>query len=642
MQRAGRHTEALRDVAILLREAPQDRELMLISAIGQRNLGRIAEALAALASLERREPRFSRLHQERGLCYLALKDAARAAAAFRAAVNINTALPASWTALEDLCRGTGDTQGSAVAARHVMLLKRQPPEIVAATSLFADGELAPAEQIARAFAARHGDHPEALRLLARVKLAQDALEDAEHLLEKALAMTPDYRAARFEYADTLARRHSYAAASAQLDRLLAQDAVNPDYRILGAAIATGLGRHAQAIALYRGLIRDGYAAPQVDLALGHAFKTIGSSAEAIDAYRAAARAGDGFGDAFWSLANLKTYRFNDDELAHMRREEEAPLTAAADRIHLCFALGKALEDRGEIAPSWDFYARGNALMHARNGYRPETIEAAAAAQMRICTGAFFAARAGWGDPRPGPVFIVGLPRSGSTLLEQILASHSQVDGTQELPDIPRIVRALQAGAGYPAALESLSADAVAALGARYLADTAVHRTGKPFFVDKMPNNFRHIGLIHLMFPNARIIDARREPMACCFSNFKQLFGAGQDFSYSLEDIARYYRGYLALMRHWDEALPGRVLRVHHEDVVAELEGGVRRLLAYCGLDFEPACVAFHKTSRSIATPSAEQVRRPISRDGLDNWRKYEPWLAPLKSSLGDAIARHRD
>jgi hypothetical protein len=268
-------------------------------------------------------------------------------------------------------------------------------------------------------------------------------------------------------------------------------------------------------------------------------------------------------------------------------------------------------------------------------------------QVETCTRAFFAERAGWGCGRPDPVFIVGLPRAGSTLLEQILASHSQVEGTHELSDIQNAVTALQGrGAGqdsplYPAKLSDLPAEAFLAMGEKYLADTQVYRNGKPFFIDKMPNNFRHIGLIHLMLPNARIIDARREPMACCFSNLKQLFASGQEFTYSVEDIARYYRTYLDLMEHWDAVLPGRVLRVHHEDVVADLEGSVRRLLDHCGLAFEPACVDFHKTQRSVRTPSSEQVRQPIFRDGLDQWKKYEPWLGPLKTVLGDALERYR-
>ena len=332
----------------------------------------------------------------------------------------------------------------------------------------------------------------------------------------------------------------------------------------------------------------------------------------------------------------------------MRAEEAAPTTGLIDRYHLNFALGKALEDLGETAESWRYYEQGNALKRSESRYRPEVFETNTRQQIEVCTAAFFARRAGWGDPRPDPIFILGLPRSGSTLLEQILASHSQVEGTQELADIQRIVLELQGREAnlddprYPKVLAQMAEADFRRLGETYLADTQVYRSGKPRFIDKMPNNFRHIGLICLMLPGARIIDARRDPMSCCFSNLKQLFAQGQEFSYSVDDIARYYRTYLELMAHWDAVLPGRILRVQHEDVVADLEGSVRRLLDHCGLPFAPACLAFHKTRRSVRTPSSEQVRQPIFRDGLDQWKQYEAWLGPLKLALGDALERYRD
>jgi hypothetical protein len=287
------------------------------------------------------------------------------------------------------------------------------------------------------------------------------------------------------------------------------------------------------------------------------------------------------------------------------------------------------------------------LKRSESRYRPEIIENNTRKQIDVCTREFFAARAGSGSPRNDPIFIVGLPRAGSTLIEQILASHSRVEGTQELSDIQRIVVDLQGrepdldNPRYPGVLAGTKPEEFLRLGEKYLADTRVYRTGKPHFIDKMPNNFRHLGLIHLMLPNAKIIDARREPMACCFSNLKQLFANGQEFTYSIADIARYYRTYLELMRHWDQALPGKVLRVLHEDVVDDLEGSVRRLLDFCGLEFEPACVEFHKTERSIRTASSEQVRQPIYREGLDQWKNYEPWLGPLKDALGDSLIGYR-
>jgi hypothetical protein len=388
------------------------------------------------------------------------------------------------------------------------------------------------------------------------------------------------------------------------------------------------------------------------LSIAHSLKTLGRREEAIAEYRAAAAARSGYGDAYWSLANLKTYRFEEAELQQMRAAESAESTSVVDRYHLCFALGKALEDRLQYEKSFEYYARGNALKRAESHYRPEVLELNTRLQIEVCTPELFA-RNGESGVRSGvraadPIFIVGLPRSGSTLIEQILASHSAVEGTQELADLPRIVADLKGrepdvdNPRYPAVLAQMSAGDYRHLGEKYLTETAVYRTGKARFIDKMPNNFRHVGLLHLMLPNAKIIDARREPMACCFGNLKQLFAQGQEFAYSVADIARYYRTYLELMRHWDAVLPGRVLRVQHEDVVNDLEGNVRRLLDYCELEFEPACVEFYKTERSVRTASSEQVRQPIYREGLEQWRHYEPWLGPLREALGDALRRYRD
>jgi len=647
MQRAGRHAEVLDEAADGLALTPEHRDLLLILAISQRHLSRIDDALATLVRLERVAPRFSRLHEERGMCLVARRDAPNAIQSLLRAVNINAALPASWNMLDGLYRMTGDAANAALAARHVAVLGRLPREVVAASALFYDEDLEAAERLIREYLLVHGDHPEAMRLLARIGLVHDVLDDVEALLAGVLRLAPDYHLARYEYAQTLIKRQKFMAAQAEVDVLLQIDPRSLDYQILAATLEVGIGRHEAAIARYHRVLQDWPDASGVHLWLGHALKTVGRVPEAISAYRAAAVARPDFGDAYWSLANLKMYRFTDEELIRMRSGEAAGTVAAEDRWHLCFALGKALEDRGEFAESWNYYERGNALKLLDSKYQPESIEANTAGQIRVCTPTFFGARTGWGDPRPDPIFIVGLTRAGSTLLEQILASHSQVEGTHELADIQRIVLGVQGADAqgervlYPSALDGLAAEDCLELGRRYLTDTQVYRSGRPFFVDKMPNNFRHVGLIHLILPNARIIDARREPMSCCFSNLKQLFAQGQDFSYGVDNIARYYRTYLDLMDHWDRVLPGRVLRVHHEDVVDDLEGSVRRLLDYCGLPFESACVDFHKTRRSVRTPSSEQVRQPIFRDGLDQWRNFEPWLDPLKTALGDALQRYR-
>ena len=628
-------------------KVPENRDELYMIAVSQRYLNKIPDALATLKRLEADHPGFSRLFQERGHCFVTMRAAPQAIEAFITAVNINPALPASWRSLQTLYRMTGQAENAEIAAAHVATLAQLPPEIVAATAMFSDGELIPAEGIVRAYLLEHGNHVEAMRLLARIGLQQDVLEDAETLLEAVLELAPDYRAARYDYAMALLRRHKHVQALAELENLLQLEPANRVYRTTYATTVVGLGDHERALRLYRELLIDAPGAADLHLSVAHSHKALGQQQQAIDAYHAAAAARPSYGDAYWSLANLKTYRFSDDEIARMRAEETAQTTAPVDRYHLCFALGKAFEDRGEFAESYGYYERGNALKKSESAYRPEPMERNTRLQKAICTREFFAARQGVGLPEPSPggvpdgapIFVVGLPRSGSTLLEQILASHSKVEGTMELANIPRMVLDLQGrepdseNPRYPRVLEQLSPDDFRKLGAKYLGDTRVYRTGKPYFIDKMPNNFRHLGLIHLMLPHAKIIDARRNAMACCFSNFKQLFAAGQEFTYSIEDIGRYYRTYVELMAHWDSVLPGKVLRVEHEDVVDDLEGNVRRILDFCGLEFEPQCVEFYKTERSIRTASSEQVRQPIFREGVDQWRNFEPWLGPLKEVL---------
>jgi len=643
--------QALECAQGLLAEVPENRDVLYLVAVNQRYLGRIADALRSLLRLEQVHPEFGRLFQERGHCYRAVGLSAAAIAAYQRAVALNGALEASWRALSELCRAAGQNEQAQAAERQLSQLARLPRPVAMASGMFAEGDIYGAERVLREFLRTHGDHIEAMRLLAQIGIRLDVLDDAEFLLESVLTFAPDYHGARYDYAVVLSQRHKYAHALAQAQTLLQLEPHNRAFRIIYANARVGLGDHEDALCIFRELAAETPAetpgeAPaaltdnaELHLSAAHALKTLGRQPEAIEAYRAAAAARPAFGDAYWSLANLKTYRFTDQEIARMRAQEARPEAALVDRYHLCFALGKAFEDREDYGESFHYYARGNHLKRAECRYDPEQMERSLRLQASICTRELLTSRAGSGCQRADPIFIVGLPRAGSTLLEQILASHSQVEGTMELAEIPRLALRLSgrehqhAASRYPAVLRELDAEQLQRFGEKYLADTQVYRRGKPFFIDKMPNNFRHIGLIHLILPNARIIDARREPMACCFSNFKQLFATGQEFTYSLEDIARYYRNYLELMAHWDAALPGRILRVQHEDLVEDLEGNVRRLLAFCGLEFEPQCVQFHETERSIRTASSEQVRQPIFRQGLDQWRHFEPWLGPLQRAL---------
>ncbi len=648
---ARRHREALDACDRLLAAVPGQRDALLLAAVNLRCLGAVPEALQRLGALERGHPRFSLLHQERGHCLAQVGDAAQAVTAYAQAVGLNGALAQSWAMLDQLHRAAGRAQQAADAARQLARLRELPAGIVQAGSLFSDGDLRGAERLLRQHLAQSGRHVEALRLLARIAQQRGADHEAERLFEELLERAPAYRAARLDYARLLLARLRYLPARQQLEVLLQALPADPQCRTLHATACAGLGEHEAAIATYQELLAVMPHRNPLRLLLGRSLQAIGRQSPAIAAYRAATAGPEGVGDAYWSLANLKSYRFADDEIAAMQAAEAAPDTPAPDRCQLCFALGKAFEDRHEFACSWRYYERGNGMKRAAGSYRPEFIEAGTCRQIEVCTPGLFAARAGSGVGDPDPIFVVGLPRSGSTLIEQVLSSHPQVEGTIELFDLPRIVQALQ-GSGpdpldppYPGVLAQMAPGEFARLGRRYLDDTRAFRREpgrRPHFVDKMPNNFRHVGLIHLMLPRAKIVDVRREPMACCFSNLKQLYESGQEFSYGIDDIARYYRSYLQLMRHWDRVLPGRVLRVVYEDVVDDLEGSVRRLLAHCGLDFDARCLAFHRTRRAVATPSSEQVRQPIHREGLQHWRNFEPWLGPLAEALGEERVRYRD
>ncbi len=617
-----RFAEGLSAADTLLVAVPENRDVLYLRAQAQRLLGDIPAALATLAQLEQLHPRFSRLYQERGHCYVVLKQAPQAIDAFLHGVNMNPALPASWSMLEGLYRMTGQAANAAQAAAHVATLKKLPPEVVTASALFWEGELAECEQLIRAFLIRHGHHVEAMRLLARLGIAREVLDDAQLLLEAVLDLAPEYHAARLDYAQVLIDRHLYRQAQEQAEKLLAVDRSNRSYRTLYALACVGLGLHERAIELYRELLAGATQPADLHLSIAHSLKTLGRRAEAIAEYHTAAATRSGYGDAWWSLANLKTYRFEDGELERMRAAESAATTSVVDRYHLCFALGKALEDRQQYAQSFEYYARGNALKRSESRYRPEVFELNTRLQIEVCTREAFARHEGGGARAADPIFIVGLPRSGSTLIEQILASHSAVEGTHELADIPRIVAELKGRdpdpdtPRYPAVLGGMSAVDFRRLGEKYLSDTRIYRSGKARFIDKMPNNFRHVGLIHLMLPNAKIIDARREPMACCFGNLKQLFAHGQEFTYSIEDIARYYRTYLELMRHWDAVLPGRVLRVQHESSSSN----------------PPAWSSTRPSAACVPRVRSRSASRSIARDWINGVTTNPGWDACARPS----------
>ena len=628
-----------------------DRGELYLQAVNLRSSCRVDEALGVLERLQRLHPGYSRSYEERGHCYAALNEVLQAIDAFRQAVNLNAALPASWQMLHTLYQGMGDEANAARVADRVATLRNLPPEIIQAASLFADGDLVPAERILRIYLAQQGEHVEAMRLLGRVCSARGLRDDAEQLLAAVVQRAPGYRAARADYARALLDQHEYVRSRQEIQQLLDLDPANRAYLRQYGEACIRQGDYEPGIRLYMKLLSDahpGRESAELNLWIAFSLRAEGRPAEAVHGYRAAIAALPESGEAWWGLANLKTYRFARDDIARMRSAEAAPTTSLGDRYSLCFALGKALEDEKNYADSWRYYERGNALKSAEVRYSPGLVEAHVRQTKRVCTREFFEARKSWGIADPDPIFILGLTRSGSTLIEQILASHSEVEGTQELADIQRIVRTLRGchsdpeNPRYPGMLAELGPEGFRRFGERFLNETRVYRrTGRPLFIDKLPDNFRDIGLLRLMLPNAKIIDARREPMACCFGNFKQLFSGGQEFSYRIGDMAHYYRNYLELMRHWNAVLPGWILTVQHEDLVEDLESTVRRMLDFCGLRFEPDCLEFHRTRRHVRTASSEQVRQPISREGLEQWRNYEPWLGALREGLGEALTTYR-
>lgn len=638
----GQFAAAIAKLQSVLEHVPDDQEALYVLAVCYRLSSNSQDALAAQDELLRQYPEFGRGYQERGHLYRDLNRGTEATKAYEQALARNPALSSSWQNLQVLYTSQGNARRTQACDEKLAALSKLPKELLSVTSMIYEGKLYLAEKLCRAFMQKNPQHIEGMRLLAKIGTELDILDDADFLLESCLEFAPDFRAARYDYAQVLYKRQRFQKSLEQADLLLEKEPDNPAFQLVCANAAAAVGDFDRALALYDRLLELSPDNLHFYMLKGHALKSLGERQRAIGAYQAAAKIKLDHGDAYWSLANIKTYRFEEAEIAQMQRAEADAATENIDRYRLCFALGKNFEDCNDYDRAFRYYARGNQLKLADSGYRAERTDDEFARQQAICTRQFFDDRAGFGTQSSEPIFVVGLPRAGSTLLEQILASHPMVDGTIELPNIISLAQKLggrhkvDEESRYPAILETLDRQKFEHFGNDYLESIRVYRHGAPFFTDKMPNNFRHIGLIQLIFPNAKVIDARRHPMACCFSNFKQLFGQGQDFSYGLEEIGRYYRGYVALMDHWESVLPEKILRVQYEDVVEDLESQVRRLLDFLGLPFDQRCIEFHKTERAVHTPSAEQVRQPLYKSGVEQWKNFEPFLDPLKESLGIA------
>ena len=627
----------------ILKVAPDHPQARFLLAAALRRLGDLVGARAILAPLAQAQNRSPQVWYELGLTELGLNELAAGEKALRQAVALKPAWPEAWCQLADALWLAGKAADADAAYARSIAASVDDPALMEAAQALVAGHLALAEERLRGRLMATPDDPAALRMLAEIGVRLGRFADAQALLERALELAPSFTGARHNLAVVLHRQNRAAEALPHIEHLLAVDPADPGYLNLKAACLTLTGDYGAAIALYETVLREHPGQPKAWLSYGHALKTAGRQGDSVAAYRRSLSLAPSLGEAYWSLANLKTFGLEGDVEAMQAQLARGDLSDD-DRLHLNYALGKAFEDAADYEASFRCYAEGARIRRGQIDYDPAETTAQLERSRALFTPEFLSQRAGQGHPDPSPIFVVGLPRSGSTLVEQILASHSQVEGTMELPDIIFLARTLteaqsptDVGGGralYPDVLARLAANDLAALGRTYMERTAIQRRlGRPFFIDKMPNNFLHAGLISLILPGAKIIDTRRDGMATGFSAFKQHFARGQNWSYDLTEIGHFYRDYVALMAHFDAVTPGRIHRVSYEAMVDDTEAEVRRLLAYCGLPFEPECLEFHKNTRPVRTASSEQVRRPIFREGIEQWRRYAPWLAPLKAAL---------
>jgi tetratricopeptide (TPR) repeat protein len=633
---------ALEQADEILRVIPGHPQAVLIAGAAMRRLGRLDHARKMLEDLAAKEPKSPATALELGRTAAALGDSKTALAELRRALKLRPEYPEALVALADALRLEGDDKGADEAYLRSIKASTQDPQLSQAAMAMIDGKYEVAEPLLKQRLRNQPTDVAALRLLGELALRIGREEDGLDLLRRTVELAPKFEAARELLARTLGHGHRISEALSYAEVLVQDAPQNPSHALFKASLLVRIGETEKAKNVYEGIIAYNNKLPHVWMSLGHVQKTLGNQAEAIKAYRNALEREPTLGECWFSLANLKTVKFTDDDVSAM----QAALTQTKkdeDILHLQFALGKATEDARRDEEAFEHYKEGNRIRRTQITYSADDTHDQCERIAALFTPDFLAARAGQGCPSPDPIFVVGLPRSGSTLVEQILSSHSQIEGTMELPDMMSIAARLrkdekEKGGRYPEMLAGLDADALRALGQEYMDRTRVQRhTSRPLFIDKMPNNWQHAGLIQLILPNAKIVDARRHPMACCFSAWKQHFARGQAFSYDLTDVGRYYRDYVMLMEAFDKASPGRIHRVIYERMVEDTENEVRRLLDYIGLPFEESCLEFYRNDRAVRTASSEQVRKPIFTDAVDHWRRFEPWLSELVEALGPVL-----
>jgi tetratricopeptide (TPR) repeat protein len=621
----------------LLAESPREALARLYLGIARRLLGEPGAAVEALDAVCRDAPDAPLPHLHLGLALRERGDPAAAVEPLRRAVALRPDFADAWLALADLQWARGEHTAADAAFNRYVAASGNVAELEAARKALDASHVAEAERLLRARLARHPSDVAAWALLADIALRLGQPDEAERWLSRCVALAPSFVPARHNLAVLLLRQDRPGEALAHVQALAHDERATPEALRLAATTHLRAGAYPEAVAILERALAGGTEPARTWVTYGNALRTVGRADEAITAYRRALVVDERFGEAWWSLANLKTWHASDADLEAMERALVDPLATEADRMHVAFALGATFEVRGCDEQAFRHYTEGNRLRARQARHDPEEVTRYVGSCRAVFTPEFFATRSGFGSPAPDPIFVIGLPRAGSTLLEQILASHPDVEGTSELPYFPALARdaTSRLALPYPAAVTRLEVAHCVALGEAYLERARVHRRrGTPRFIDKLPSNFLHVGLLHLALPNARIIDMRRPPLAAGVSMFRQLFAKGHDFSSDLQHIGWYYRDYVALMEHFDAVLPGRVLRVDYEALVTDTELEVRRLLAYCGLPFDAACLEFHRNPRPVSTPSSEQVRRPISLEPLSEWRRFDPWLEPLRTALG--------
>ena len=616
-----------------LKAHPTDRQGLYLKAVCHRYLQDVVQAIDTITLLLAAHPEYARGYQELGHCYRIQAKFPEAINAYQMAVQLHPGLLASWQQLSHIFAALNEPEMVRESKAKIQELSALPPYLLAAQSAFYEGKIAKAERLTRDFLMKQPSHIPAMRLLSKIAIKLNILEDAQVLLSSAADMAPHSTDLQLELIQVLQKRQLFDQAYTLALALFESHPHLPLAELALANQCVAIGQTEQAIRHFDSVLAQLPTHAPVFVQRGHAYKTIGQPDAAVADYLKACELKPDFGDAYWSLANLKTFSFDSAIINTMVKVVTQSHVQVMDKYHICFALGKAFEDKGDYAQSFSFYEQGNDLKHAQLNYQAAETSQQMQAQIEHCPADIFTQVLSTCNDSD-PIFIVGLPRAGSTLIEQILASHPLIEGTSELPNILALARKLtgryKSDNAYPANLAGFSEAELTKWGQSYINDTQIHRTqNTPYFIDKMPNNFRHLGLIKKILPNAKIIDARREPVACCFSGYKQLFAEGQEFSYQFSDISQYYDDYVALMSHWETCFEESILRVQHEELVADLEGQVRRLLDFIGVEFHPACLEFHKTKRNVKTPSAEQVRQPINPNAQHQWRHFAPYISSL-------------